>query len=121
MPPRVSATGGGVSRLRRLLIGGAGGRDGDPALLADPRRFPGEPAQEVQLGAPYPALPQQADFGDQRRVQREDPLDAHTRGNLADGERLVDAAAAPRDANALEQIGRASCREKCRSRWSPYH
>ena len=22
---------------------------------------------------------------------------------------------------ALKQIGRASCREKCRSRWSPYH
>ena len=23
--------------------------------------------------------------------------------------------------NIFEEIGRASCREKCRSRWSPYH
>ena len=30
---------------------------------------------------------------------------------------IVPALARPR----AEEIGRASCREKCRSRWSPYH
>ena len=27
----------------------------------------------------------------------------------------------PHIGHVLTQIGRASCREKCRSRWSPYH
>ena len=26
-----------------------------------------------------------------------------------------------RSASRVDEIGRASCREKCRSRWSPYH
>jgi len=31
------------------------------------------------------------------------------------------AAKAPPDGYTLVEIGRASCRERCRSRWSPYH
>jgi len=37
-------------------------------------------------------------------MEREDPLDAHACRNLADCEGLVDAAAAPGDADALERL-----------------
>src|SRR6185295_3896740 len=103
-PPRVSAMGGGVSLLRRLRFGRARGRDRNPALLPDPGGLSGQPAQEVQLGAPHTTLAQQPDLGDQRRMEREDSLDAHARRNLPNGERLVDAAAAPGNADALERL-----------------
>ena len=37
-------------------------------------------------------------------------------GNGFTATRLTDA-----EGNADDEIGRASCRERCRSRWSPYH
>ena len=37
-------------------------------------------------------------------MERKDPLDANTRGDLAHGKRLVDPAAAPGNADALERL-----------------
>src|SRR5438128_1997054 len=81
----------------RLLLGRA-------ALLADARGFPGKAPQEIELGAAHPALADQLDLGDRRGVQREDPLHADAGGDLAHGERLVDAPAAAADAYALERL-----------------
>src|SRR2546425_8959560 len=98
---------GDVSRLRLLPCTGPRPRHRcrrQAAFFADACRLAREPAQEIQLGPAYPAFPHQPDLGDRRRVQREDPLDAHARGNLADGEGLVHAAAPPGNADALERL-----------------
>src|SRR6059036_437870 len=98
---------GDVSRLRLLPCTGSRSRyrcRRQAAFFADACRLAREPAQEIQLGPAYPAFPHQPDLGDRRRVQREDPLDAHARGNLADGEGLVHAAAPPGDTNPLERL-----------------
>src|SRR6185295_17005816 len=58
----------------------------------------------VQLGAADGALPFDLDAVDDRRVEREDALDADSTRNLADGERLPHAAAAPRDDDAREHL-----------------
>src|SRR5690606_39575559 len=95
-------------------------------------------AQVVQLRAADPPAADDLDPAHGRSVEREDPLDADTAGDLAHGEGLVDAPALAPDAHALErldallgalahevehlhgisgsevgcvEIGRASCRE----------
>src|SRR5437763_8605118 len=70
--------------------------------LLDPSRLAGKIAQVIQLGTPDPAAPHQLDDRDGGRVQREDPLHPYPRRNLAHGEALADATAAPRDAGAFE-------------------
>src|SRR5467141_4823766 len=96
---------GDVSRLRLLPCAGSRPRHRcrrQSAFFADACRLAREPPQEVQLGPAYPALPQQPDLRDRGGVQRENSLDTHARRNLANRERLVDAAAATGDADALE-------------------
>src|SRR5439155_5643165 len=97
---RARAWGGDLSRL--LLLRRLG--DGDAPLLADPRRFAGEPTQEVELGAPHATLAHQLDLRDRRRVQWEDTLDADARRDLANGECRVDPRTAAADADALERL-----------------
>ena len=50
-------------------------------------------------------------------------LIVYTKGRLANAELRFSASAANASAGVplVVQIGRASCRERCRSRWSPYH
>src|SRR5438552_8134860 len=100
---------GDVSRLRLLPCAGPPPRPRhrcrrQAGFFADACRLAREPAQEIQLGPAYPPFAHQPDFGDRRRMEREDPLDADARRNLADGERLVDPAAAPGDTDALERL-----------------
>src|SRR2546430_9162812 len=97
---RARAWGGALSRL--LLLHRLG--DGDAPFLADPRRFAGEPTQEVELGAAHATLAHQLDLGDRRRVQREDALDPDARRDLAHGERRIDPGTAAGDADALERL-----------------
>jgi len=67
--------------------------------------FPREPAQEVQLRAPDATFAQQSDFRRSGvRAAGKMRLHANTSRDLPDGERLVDAAAAPGDADALERL-----------------
>src|SRR3972149_6095487 len=73
-------------------------------LLPDPRGLAGQPAQVVELRAAHLAPPHDLHRRHVRRVEREDPLDAHARRHLADHERLVDASAAPADAHPLERL-----------------
>src|SRR5439155_894686 len=87
---RARAWGGGLSRL--LLLRRLGDRDAP--LLPDPRRFAGQPTQEVELGAAHATLAHQLDLRDRRRVQGEDALHAHAGRDLPDGERGVDRATA---------------------------
>ena len=57
--------------------------------------------QIIELGAAHAAVAHHLDGLDQRRMDREDALDALAIGNLADGEVLVDAAAGAADAYAF--------------------
>src|SRR5207244_11065710 len=94
------AWGGALSRL--LLLRRLG--DDDAPLLADPRRFAGEPTQEVELGTPHAALAHQLDLRDRRRVQGEDALHADARRGLANRERRVDPGTAAADADAPQPL-----------------
>src|SRR5256885_7312019 len=60
--------------------------------------------------------------GTTRFVQRLHALDITT-GAEKFGGPVVIQASVPGSGSGVQsgQIGRASCREKCRSRWSPYH
>ena len=75
----------------------------DPALL-DPRLLPSQVAQVVELGAAD--LPRRHDLEprDGRRVHRERPLDTDAERDLADGERLAQAAVLASDHDALEHL-----------------
>src|ERR1700733_3119656 len=84
------------SLLARLL----GGRRVVRAL-GDPGRLAAAIAQVIELGAPDLAPPEHLNRIDHRRIDRKDPLDALAVGNLAHREVLVEAVAAPRDADAF--------------------
>src|SRR5439155_6837536 len=74
-PPRArvhaQARGGALSRLLLLRLGYDAA-----ALLPDPGRLPGEPAQEVQLGATHPALANELDFRDRGRDRKSTRLNS---------------------------------------------
>src|SRR5512135_2364450 len=74
------------------------------ALLPDPPRLAGEPAQVGELRAADLPLPHHLHRPHARPVQREDPLHAHARGPLPHRERLADPAAEPPPAHALERL-----------------
>src|SRR5581483_8753934 len=63
-------------------------------LLADARALARAAAHVIQLGAAHVALALHLDRGDERRVGLERALDALARGDLAHGERRVEAAVA---------------------------
>src|SRR5690606_17982715 len=79
-------------------------RDSPVALLPDPGRLARELAEVVELRATDAPAAHDVDRRPDRRVEREHPLDADTRGDLADGERLADPATAPGDHDALEGL-----------------
>src|SRR3712207_4311218 len=79
-------------------------RAGGAALLLDLRRPAGPLAQVVELGPADVAPGDQLDLGDAGRVDREGPLDADAEGDLADGERLPQAAALAAQDEALEDL-----------------
>ena len=63
----------------------------EPALL-DPRLLPAQLAEVVELRAADPAAADDLELRDGRRVHRERPLHADAERDLADGERLAQAA-----------------------------
>ena len=69
--------------------------------LGDAGRLSAAVAQVIELGATDLAAADDLDRIDQRRVDREDALDALAVGDLADREGLVQPAAGARDADAL--------------------
>src|SRR5204862_4196091 len=69
--------------------------------FGDPGRLPATVAQVVELGATHDAATLHFDRFDHRREHRENPLDAFAEADLAHGEALVDALAAPGDADAF--------------------
>src|ERR1700731_2315863 len=73
---------GGLGRLRALAA---------ILLLDDAGRFAAQAPQIIELGAPHLAAPHHLDRIDQRRIEREDALDAFAIGNLAHREVLVEA------------------------------
>src|SRR5690242_1607749 len=70
-------------------------------LLADARALAGQRAHVIELGAAHIAFPLQLDRGDHRRIGLEGALDALARGDLAHGERGIDAAVSLGDHHAL--------------------
>src|SRR6478672_7868879 len=78
-------------------------RDLDLALL-DPRGLARGGAQIVELRAAHASTANDVQIADHRAVNREDALDADAVGDLANGERLAHAAAAPCDAHAFERL-----------------
>src|SRR5690606_27703549 len=88
--------GGGGLALVLVQAAGAGAR-----ILADARGFAAAVTQIVELGAADAATAHDLDALYQRRIDREDALDAFTIGDLAHGEALVEARARARDAHAF--------------------
>src|SRR5581483_6629874 len=76
---------------------------GAPRLLAldNARRLAAAAAQVIELGAAHAAPSHHLDRVDQRRMDREDALDALAVGNLTHGEVLVEPAARAADAHAF--------------------
>src|SRR6185436_1206045 len=80
--------------LRNLLLAG----------FFHARRLALQLAQEVQLGAADLRRAQHFDLVDDRRVEREDALDALAEGDLSDGEGRARAAAMHADHHPLEHL-----------------
>src|SRR5690606_19300235 len=74
------------------------------AALFNPSSATDAVPQIVQLRAAHPTPPDHFDLFDQRRMQREQALDADAGGNLAHGERLAHAAAAAPHHDAFEDL-----------------
>src|SRR3989339_931450 len=72
------------------------------SLLLDPCRLAGQVAQVKELGPAHAAFADQLDTLNDRRVEREDTLYAHTVGNFPHGKGGVHAAAAPLKNHAFE-------------------
>src|SRR5260370_42287601 len=77
------------------------GRGGAVGALGDARRLAAPIAKVIELGAAHLAAPQNLNRIDYWRIDGKDPLDALAVGDLANGEILVEAPAAARDANAF--------------------
>src|SRR5262245_23755999 len=73
----------------------------DLLALDDASRLAAAAAQIIELGAAHPAAAYHLDRVDQRRMDREDALDALAVGDLAHGEVLVDPTTSAPDAHAL--------------------
>ena len=85
----------------RLALGIVEAAGAHARVLGDAGRLAATIAQVIELGAAHLAAAHDLDRLDQRRIDREDALDALAIGNLADGEVLVEAGARTRDAHAL--------------------
>src|SRR5215510_4735860 len=86
----------------RLLV--AAGRLLPGVALADAGRLAAQSAQEIEFGAADAPMFDDVDVIDDRRVEREDALDAHAERGFAHGDRLADAFAAARDHYPLERL-----------------
>src|SRR6476659_6971570 len=96
---------GGALGSRCGFAAGAGRRPSAvSAPLAERRGLADAIAQEVQLGAPGDAVPNDLDLLDARAVDLEGPLDADAGGDPADGDRPGDAAAAQAHDGPLEDL-----------------
>src|SRR4029077_8977893 len=73
--------------------------------LSYARRFAGEVAQVVELGAAYASPADHDDLPDHRAVHREDALDSNPVRDLPNGEGLAHPAAALGDADTLSRLG----------------
>src|SRR5688572_11937342 len=78
-------------------------------LLDDAGGLPAETAEIIELRPADFATTDHDDRVDHRRVDREDALDALAVGNLPYGEVFVEAAARPRDADALIGLDAGTC------------
>src|SRR6187200_2890342 len=85
---------GSCSRRRGLRV----------ALLLDLRLLAAQLAQVVELGATHVTAGDELDVVDDRRVHREEALDAHLEAHLADRESLAHALAGACDDDALEDL-----------------
>src|ERR1700749_808115 len=81
-----------------------GGAPSAVALLLDLGRLPRTSPQVVQLGPAHVAPGHDLDLGDDRRVERERPLDPDLKAQLPDGERLLQARALAGDHVTLEDL-----------------
>src|SRR5690348_17782292 len=72
--------------------------------LADAGRFATQGAQEIEFCAADAPVFDDVDVIDDRRVEREDALDAYAERGLAHSDRLTDAFPATRDYNPLERL-----------------
>lgn len=87
------------------LASGIGGFLARYNLFLDPCCFPFSAAQVIELCAAYRAEPFYLDFGDERAVVREDPLDAYpTAPDLSNCERGVCAVGMPGDNDSAENL-----------------
>src|SRR5688500_5237458 len=76
----------------------------DLATLLDLGRLAAQVAQVVQLRATDVTAGDDLDLLEDRRVEREGPLDTHAEGDLADGEGTADAGALHANDDALELL-----------------
>src|SRR3954463_8205672 len=76
----------------------------DLAAFLDLGGLPAQVAQVVQLGPADVAAGHDLDLLEDRRVEREGPLDTHAEGDLADREGAADAGALEADHDALEDL-----------------
>src|SRR5215475_13528169 len=88
----------------RLMLLVAAGRLLAGVALADAGGLASQGAQEIKFGAADAPVFDDVDVIDDRRVEREDALDAHAERGLPHGDRLADAPAAARDHNSLERL-----------------
>src|SRR5262249_14998390 len=91
------------SRSSALTVSPASVAGSGPPL-PDLRRLPDPVAQVVELRPAHVPPTHDLDAGDDRRVHREGPLDAHTEADLAHGDRLAGAAALAPDHRPLEDL-----------------
>src|SRR6185369_15540447 len=89
----------GRRRLRSLLLGML-----PRVALADARGLPAQVAQVVELRSANAAALHDVDVIDDRRVEREDTLDADAEARLAHRDRLADPAMLARDADAFVRL-----------------
>src|SRR5215510_4754639 len=85
-----------------LLV--AAGRLLAGVALADAGRLATQGAQEIEFGAADAPVFDDVDVIDDRRVKREDALDAYAERGLAHSDRLADAFPATRNYNPLERL-----------------
>src|SRR5215207_2150317 len=79
-------------------------RPSELAPLLDLCGLAAQVAQVVELGAAYVTARHDLDGLEDRRVEREGPLDADAEGDLADGEGAADAGSVDPDDDALEDL-----------------
>src|SRR5262245_33095941 len=85
-----------------LLV--AAGRLLTSVALADAGGLASQGGQEIKFGAADAPVFDDVDVINDRRVEREDALDAYAERGLAHGDRLADAFASTRDYNPLERL-----------------